>query len=343
MFYSGLWYKNSEEEECLLRGHLGDLIDQKKLLQSEIAIENISERPGISAGADEEFIKRKKDRLNEVSSKIIILTNALQQMGFSLNSNPASTLSSKPISSQIAALTPTISNEHIRKQMEAQTAIQNALQQISNLNQSQILPPFSFQFPPFETLNNLQSIKDGEATSNNNKSIVLPPISSLIPPRIQSSNHHRTKGNLISCLNERYEKELDVLRTRCDRRHRVRVHNRIYHIEPDLSEQQRYEKTDNETLKEDENGFFTEHVWKGTIDEALESYIDGDILQLAEGRHVVSGKYVIYGTLTIRGMASSNWKTLIINKWDSDHFIWCIGKAARVTFENLLLRNCGAR
>ena len=106
-----------------------------------------------------------------------------------------------------------------------------------------------------------------------------------------------------------------------------------------MSSQDRFKKIDAQPL----GGDHVEHYWVETLDEALESYVDGDMVELSEGRHVVSGRHKIFGSLTVRGTATSNWKTLVVNRFDSEHFIWCVGKHSRVTFENVLIRGCGAR
>ena len=161
--------------------------------------------------------------------------------------------------------------------------------------------------------------------------------------RVRSSNFDGGKGNVTSKLNELYEKEQELIKQRKNHRLRTNISNRTYHVDPSLDSATRHYNTDSTLPQLANDGTHIEHVWVETIDEALNTYIDGDIIELNEGKHEVSGQYPIFGKLLIRGVAASNWKTLIVNKSDSKQFIWCIGKDSRVTFENLLLRSKGAR
>ena len=70
------------------------------------------------------------------------------------------------------------------------------------------------------------------------------------------------------------------------------VRRRIYHVNPDLTSVQRNRLTD-----ENEVEGHLEQYWVGTIDEALQSYIDGDEVQLSEGRHVITGTHKVYAAV----------------------------------------------
>eukprot|EP01083_Nonionella_stella_P083109 229653_1 len=332
MFYSGAWYKNSDEQEGILKDKLNELLQHKQELdhQQRHQTETILSREATSAGDDEQFIRENQKRLNEVNAKISVLSNAMDQMGFEFNLSPNQ---ARDIQKPMGPLKPIFMNPtdalHGAHPTALSTeAIQSAIQQFSsNFNGQPMLTPSTLKFPSFVDLQ--PTIKD----ANNNMI--------HFAPRIHSSHFDRRKGDFINTLHQQYEAELQVFRTRRNQRLRCEVHNRIYHVDPDMTPKERYKKTDHVPLSGN-HGHYVEHIWVQTIDDALQTYIEGDVLELAEGRHVVSGKYKIYGTLTVRGIASSNWKTLIENQSDSEHFIWCIGKASRVTFENVLLRSWGA-
>ena len=93
------------------------------------------------------------------------------------------------------------------------------------------------------------------------------------PFRVQSSNLDRTKGNIIHKLNAEYEHQLELQYERRRRRLRTNISNRIYHIEPQWTEIQRSEKTDNEpTMPSSDGHTKIEHVWVETIDDAIREY-----------------------------------------------------------------------
>lgn len=290
-------------------------------------------------------------QLHDVCARLNVLNTAMHQIGaYSLQREGSGAVLStntdtKPIPLSLA--TPSHSTPHAHSEVTnlmAPLLVQNPgmTEPVAMVSGQQTHSQQSRRVLPAVLAPTLQNEGSLQIPTVNPNSAFTTTQSSCSPPirrseRIRSSHwdHHRR-----SQLNSEYEKELELIKERKKRRAKVAIHRRIYHVNPGLTSDQRNRLTDDNEVEG-----HLEQYWVGTIDEALQSYIDGDEVQLSEGRHVITGTYKICGTLTVRGMctSTSNWKTSIVNQCDSQHFIWCIGKDSRVTFENVLLRGLGSR
>ena len=314
MFNSGLWYRDNDKERRILRNKLNKLNQALKKTNEEL-VKNGTNKT--ITDEDQEDVKQKQTKAQEIQAQINVLQNAMREMGFSSNNTNHN-----------------IPKLHNLQPLQLHSSLNRNKQ---NIWESNTLSPKA----PNTIINFDGNIMNGNVnTIHTNSSIQPVPFPS--PFRVQSSNLDRTKGNIIHKLNEEYEHQLQLQYQRRRRRLRSNISNRIYHIEPDWTEIKRSETTDNKpTIPSNDGHTRIEHVWVETIDDALQTHIDGDIIELSHGEYIISGQYPIYGRLTIRGTAESNWKTVIVNKSESVNFLWCIGKDTRVTLQNLSLRCCG--
>ena len=338
MFHSGPWYRDNSKNENILKCKLTEL--EREYNEILHLIENQTEiilnREATSAGDDQAFITENQKKEKELKAQIKVLQNAMKSMGFALNNDNDNNKQKEGEEDN--------NNNNNDNKSNIDKMKQNKKELLKNL--PNFFKQFQFPFPSIiESPNKHDSnlMIDGEIMNGSNIKQIKPMLPSS-PFRVCSSSFNGFKGNITSELNQRYESEQESMRQRKNKRLRTNISKRIYHIDPDLSDSVRYQNTDRAPLTLSNDGRTNiEHIWANNIDEALHSFIDGDIIELSEGQHIVSGNHAIYGKLVIRGISSSNWKTLIINTSLSKHFIWIIGKDSRVTFENLLLRSCGAR
>lgn len=160
--------------------------------------------------------------------------------------------------------------------------------------------------------------------------------------RIESSNVDKDNSEfLYHGLVKEWESQKEMQRIREIRRNRWNVNKTIYHIMPEVSDAQCNQWTDSAQPATIDNGIRIEDIWLNSLDDAFQRFTDGDVIQLGEGEHVFSGLYPIFGQVLIEGLATSNWKTCIVNTSESLQCIWAIGKHTRVTLRNVIIRCCG--
>jgi len=161
--------------------------------------------------------------------------------------------------------------------------------------------------------------------------------------RIQASRCNKDPGASTMRLLCEYEDASQRMRDRIMRRHKSAPITRIYHINPAHSARDDCYLRTEETPLSQHLGTYIEHHCVDTIDAALATYVHGDVFELSEGMHFVSGQRRIYGAVTIRGSVAAQNKQCVIQSsgTNGDPFLWCIGKAARVLFENVTIRSSG--
>ncbi len=167
-----------------------------------------------------------------------------------------STISTSPNGNHLLLhplLTPNIDNNNNNNNNKEGEEYQDSeiSQFMNNWNGQSILAPFPLRLhAPFIDLTS--PIQSAHTSSPFNMNTMQSVITSTpininrmhhgISQRIHSSNFDKTKGNFINHLNEEYESQLQQLRQRRCKRERTSITNRIYHINPDLSSKERYEK-----------------------------------------------------------------------------------------------------
>lgn len=358
MFYSGSWYRDNSKYKSILKCKLTELERQHNEIVNTIEnqTEIILNREATSAGDDQAFVTENQKKEKELKAQINVLQNAMIKMGFISNKEGEDDGEDVVMNQNENALLTQLPKflKQLQSQFQFPSIMPSPTQNNDNTNNNNHnnnnmeYQSLSNTSSPNKYHTNLMSdgdIMNGRINALNTLNMKqIDPILSTLPYRVCSSNFNGIEGNVISHLNGIYEDEKVNMRQRKIKRLRTNISQTIYHCDPELPDSLRYQQTDRAPLTLSNDGRTNiEHVWIKNIDEALQSFIDGDIIELGEGEHIISGNHAIYGKLLIRGTASSNWKTLLINTCKSKHFIWIIGKDSRVTFENLLIRSCGAR
>ena len=254
---------------------------------------------------------KKPNELRDITAKMNVLSNAAQQMGFCIaDTDPSCTTERDTLS-----LSETdISSESSFAEQEVDNALNESITPCTPLPKSH---------------------------RNTGKPI----------HKIQASNHNVDVHRHVFQLLRDYERETQIMSDRIKKRNPTAPMPRIYHVNPHSmrAPNAQYLRTESTPLSE-YLGTYVEHYCVNTIDEALATYVDGDIIELCEGIHCVKGEYRIYGALTIRGGTGGlNTNNSNMNKRyviegshpANEQFLWLVGRTSKILFENLTIRSTG--